>query len=146
MENEITLESQETAVEQENNLEEREEKTFTQEEVNKIIQKRLREKKENQQTAQELEARASELSKRENKLECKEYLIEKGYPKELLDIIAVTDFKEFKSKADTAYNLIAANKGNNFVAPLASLDNCKNPITTEFANTKHEPRKYGYPS
>lgn len=142
MEQEITLESQETqeaAAEQEKDLTEREEKTFTQEEVNRIIQKRLKERKEEQKALEDIATKTAELEQREIKLECKEYLIEKGYPKELLDIISTSEVKNFKEKADMVHALM--NSKESFVAPLASHEHYGEHAGS-FEKVKHVPRKY----
>lgn len=56
-------------------------KTFTQEEVNRIVQERLARAK----TAQEPDARELELEKRENAIYLREQLTAKGFPKSLLE-------------------------------------------------------------
>ena len=40
------------------------------------------------------------LKARESKLDCREYLIEKKYPTELLDILDISDVEKFKTAAD----------------------------------------------
>lgn len=54
--------------------------TFTQEDVNRIVSERLaRERAKNEPT--EETKREQALQAREAKLECREYIAEKGYPK-----------------------------------------------------------------
>ena len=60
-------------------------KTFTQEEVNRIVQERLAKKRRG--TGQTIEERELDLTRRENRMKCAERLSESGYPKELLDIL-----------------------------------------------------------
>lgn len=60
-------------------------KTFTQEELNAIIGKRLSEQKQQQEA--ELAKREEELKKREMKLRADELLAEKGLPKSLGAVI-----------------------------------------------------------
>ena len=68
------------------------EKTFTQEEVNNIVQERLaRERAKNEPTPAEL--REKELTARENKMSCKEYIAEQKYPSELLDLFDTADME-----------------------------------------------------
>ncbi len=73
-------------------------KTFTQEEVNRIVSDRLA--REKAKGAQESD-RETALSARENALECREF-IEKNrdYPAKLLEILDTSNFKDFKAKAD----------------------------------------------
>ena len=69
------------------------EKTFTQEEVNNIVQERLaRERAKNEPTPAEL--REKELTARENKMSCKEY------PSELLDLFDTADMEQFKGNVE----------------------------------------------
>lgn len=120
------------------------EKLFTQEQVNEIIKKRLGRQKEEETDEQELKAREKELTARESKLSCKEYLIEKGYPAELLDVIDTSDVETFKNKADKANNVYFRMQQAQNVAPLANLDNSNyDAVASAFVDTKHEPKQYG---
>lgn len=75
------------------------EKTFTQEEVNNIVQERLaRERAKNEPTPAEV--REKELAARESAMTCKEYIAEKNYPKELLELFDTADQERFKQKVD----------------------------------------------
>lgn len=85
---------------------EKEERLFTQAEVNAIIKKRLS-KLEAQHTATS-ESEAAELAKREARLNCREYLLDKGYSAELLDILGTDDFEAFKQKAEAIYKTVSA--------------------------------------
>lgn len=119
------------------------EKLFTQEQVNEIIKKRLGRQKE-ETDEQELKAREKELTARESKLSCKEYLIEKGYPAELLDVIDTSDVETFKNKADKANNVYFRMQQAQNVAPLADLDSSNyDAVASAFVDTKHEPKQYG---
>lgn len=86
-------------------------KTFTQDDVNKIIQGRLDKLKA--QAAKEQEAeytqKLAELQAREMKLLVKEQLSDRGMPKELADIITCTDESEIVKKLD-ALQKIYGNK------------------------------------
>lgn len=77
-------------------------KTFTQDEVNRIIQGRLDQMKK--QAAKEQEAeyskKAQELQAREMKLMVRERLDARNMPRQLADIITCTDEKELDSKLD----------------------------------------------
>lgn len=82
------------------------EKTFTQEEVNRIVSERLakeRSKVEQSQQIQE-DQRTAELTARENLVTCKEFIMDNGYPKEILDCIDTSNPEEFKKKAETLNN------------------------------------------
>lgn len=75
------------------------EKTFTQEEVNNIVQERLaRERAKNEPTPAEVRER--ELAARESAMTCKEYIAEKNYPKELLELFDTADQEQFKKKVE----------------------------------------------
>lgn len=119
------------------------EKLFTQEQVNEIIKKRLKDHKEMEVREREVETRTSELTARESRLNCREYLMEKGYPSELLDIIDTSDVDAFKSKADKASGVFESRQRSQFVAPLASMEpTMYGEVRTAFENTKHEPRPF----
>lgn len=82
------------------------ERTFTQEDVNRIVSERLakeRSKAEQSQQIQE-DQRAAELTARENTVACKEFIMDNGYPKEMLDCLDTSDPEEFKKKAETLFN------------------------------------------
>ena len=68
-------------------------KTFTQDEVNRIVQDRLA--KERSRAGQSLEDRERDLTRRESRMACAERLAEKGYSKELLDILDTSDADKF---------------------------------------------------
>ena len=119
------------------------EKLFTQEQVNEIIKKRLGRQKEDEADVQELQAREKELTAREKKLSCKEYLLEKGYPAELLDVIDTSDVETFKNKADKANNVYYSMQQAQNVAPLANLESRNyDAIASAFGDTKHEPKPH----
>lgn len=67
------------------------EKTFTQEDVNRIVQDRLAEEKRRADT---------EIQKRDAKIACMEYALEKGYSKDVADLIGSDDVETFKEKAE----------------------------------------------
>ena len=119
------------------------EKMFTQEQVNEIIKKRLKKQKEAESSIQELDSRAAELTARESRLNCREYILERGYPVELLDILDTSDVETFKSKADKANGVFESRQRSQFVSPLASVEH--NPVSnmdSAFRNTKHKPKKF----
>ncbi len=79
------------------------EKTFTQDEVNQIISERL--KRERAKTEPPDDSKEKELSERESRLDCREYIDNKGYPKELLNLFDTSNIETFKGSVE---NLIKA--------------------------------------
>ena len=76
-------------------------KTFTQDEVNRIVSDRLaREKAKSEPTA--ADTREKELDERENKLKCRELIAgSKGkYPEQFLDILDTSNADSFQKLAD----------------------------------------------
>ena len=136
------MENEETEVIEDNSAQEQGEKLFTQEQVNEIVRKRLeRQKEKDNISSQQLETREADLTAREQKLSCREYLTDMGYPAELLDILDTTDVEKFKEKADKSARLFGNMQQD--VAPLANPEpdygNMKEPA---FADTKHVPKGY----
>lgn len=74
---------------EENTMEDKQEKTFTQEQVNAIIGKRLAEQKAS--TESELVKREKELEEREMKVKALEILSKKQLPAELADVLKYSD-------------------------------------------------------
>lgn len=76
-------------------------RTFTQEEVNKIISERLAKERARGEAAQEPTAGQREqlLQERENRLTCQEFLREQGLREELLEILDTKEPAEFQAKA-----------------------------------------------
>lgn len=76
------------------------ERTFTQDEVNKIVSERLSREREKTEAAlteaNGIKTRETEITKRENALQCKEYIQEQKLPRELLDIFSTDNAEEFK--------------------------------------------------
>ena len=127
------------------------ERLFTQSEVNEIIRNRLARSKTSeakQAEPTEAELRERDLMARENRLSCREYLLEKSYPRELLDILDTSDPKEFNKRADKAFALMDAHASGNphFSSPIRSTEppGIENHSLTGFNATKHKPRPYLY--
>lgn len=74
------------------------EKTFTQEQVNAIVSKRLAEEKSKNEAA--LNKREAELNRREMQIRAKELLAEKGLPKNLADVLRYDDEESLKAAID----------------------------------------------
>ena len=128
------------------------ERLFTQAEVDEIIRRRLaRVKTSSGEPVEptEVELRERDLAARENRLSCKEYLIENSYPHELLDILDTSDPEDFNKRADKVFSLMDAHASRNprFVEPIRSTE--PSSLTgsagfLEFKKTKHTPRPYPY--
>ena len=74
-------------------------RTFTQDEVNQIVSDRLaRERAKHEESPQEMKEK--ELSARESRLSCREYIAEKKYPVELLDIFDTSDASAFQASVE----------------------------------------------
>lgn len=87
-------------------------KTFTQEEVNAIIQSRLsREKEKNAaENAAALAEREAQLHERELRLKLKESMIDNNIPKELANIIKVTDNSDIEKAVELLKNHIKSSE------------------------------------
>lgn len=77
-------------------------KVFTQEDVNRIVQERLARDRAGRDATQQQEteeaARVADLTRRENALACREFIMQGGYKPELLDILPTDNAEEFKEK------------------------------------------------
>lgn len=82
---------------------EKEEKLFTQDEVNSFVQSRISRIKgqASKEAKAEYEQKLSELEARENKLMVKEVLQARNMPKELAEVITCTDKEDLNKKLDT---------------------------------------------
>lgn len=84
------------------------ERTFTQDEVNRIVSDQLareREKLTGQAKKDEREKALEALEAREARLDCREYLDTKGYPAALLEVLDSSDTAKFKAAADKLVEL-----------------------------------------
>lgn len=77
---------------------ENEEKTFTQEDVDRIVEERLEEQQ--REASEALKQRESDVKAREQRIECKEYLLDRCHPMDLLDILDTNDVEQFKTMVD----------------------------------------------
>lgn len=111
MADEKTMDIQDKAVEAEQPAEG--EKKFTQADVDRIVKKRLHEERTRKDAEQPAEPTADQdddagaaderealLNLRETKLDCREYIVERGYPARLLDILDTSDKEKFIQDAD----------------------------------------------
>ena len=79
-------------------------KTFTQDDVNRIVQERLA--KDREKASKELGEREQELAQREFRLNSRQKLIDKGYPETLLDALNCNSEKEFDKALETIDGLM----------------------------------------
>lgn len=75
------------------------ERTFTQEEVNRIVADRLARERAKSEPPP-ADEREQALKVREAKLDCREYLAAQGYPAALLDVLDSSDTVKFKASVD----------------------------------------------
>ena len=86
------------------------ERTFTQDEVNRIVQDRLARERDKltgqtKKDEREKDEREKALEAREARLDCREYLDSKGYPAALLEVLDSSDTAKFKAAADKLVEL-----------------------------------------
>ena len=86
-------------------------KLFTQEEVNTIIRDRLARERAKNTPAEptEEEKRLNDLTIRENRLACREYVMDQGLPAKLLEVLDTSNQEDFKAKADIVSGLLRDN-------------------------------------
>ncbi|WP_302659114.1 hypothetical protein [uncultured Dysosmobacter sp.] len=103
-------------------------KTFTQEEVNRIVSDRLAREREKQPKDDE---REQALKAREARLDCRDYLDSKKYPAALMDVLDVSDVEKFKNAADALASkfpgAFEVNGGQLSGAKPAAVDGLRNP-------------------
>lgn len=89
-------------------------KTFTQDEVNRIMQKRLEQMKKQAAKEKELEydAKLHELESREMNLAMKEELEKREMPKRFADVITCSNAEEMKQKLDVLQEILSETKKN----------------------------------
>lgn len=91
----------------------KEEKLFTQEEVNSFVQSRISRMKTQaaKDAKAEYDQRMADLQAREMKLLVKERLHDRGMPKELADVITCADEADINSKLDALQKIYGGNAG-----------------------------------
>ena len=80
-------------------------RTFTQDEVNRIVSERLAREREKLTGQTKKDEREKALEAREARLDCREYLDTKGYPAALLEVLDSSDTAKFKAAADKLVEL-----------------------------------------
>lgn len=91
------------------------ERTFTQDDVNRIVQDRLAKEKnksneELQRKEQELAEREKELTRKEFTLNAKRELAERGFSEDMLEALNTTSEEAFKKSLDTIDKLLESRK------------------------------------
>lgn len=123
---------------------EKNEKMFTQQEVNEIIKKRLeRDKNKNQQygSDEEVEALKNQLTQRENRLNAKEYLLDNNIPLDVLNMLDTSDLNAFKENVIKLQDNGFGVKQDVIVQPLADPSiNLTDEHKLNFSY--HKPKKY----
>ena len=99
MNNENNTAAQQTNADPAVNGESKQGRTFTQEEVNQIVSNRLAQERAKGEPT-EAEKRESEIAAREAALACREYISQKSYPRELLDILPTSDAEAFQTAVE----------------------------------------------
>lgn len=123
---------------------------FTQEEVNGIIKERLQRQrsKADEEHARQLSTQAADIAARESRLACKEFLLDSGYPQQLLDILDTSDPETFKSKAEEAVNAFKPQRNNSGISHRSSSERNEHfgntAVADAFKNSKHKPKDAFY--
>lgn len=102
-EQQTSLETGETSVSSSTQEQKPSGKTFTQDEVNAIVRDRLSRQKSVDDKPKPSE-KELELSARENKLECREFISKSNYPVQLLDVLDTTNFEQFQEMTKKLFN------------------------------------------
>lgn len=92
-------------------------KTFTQEDVNRIVQERLAKERNKQSISEELDKRSAELERRELHMTAKEILSEKGLPVQLFEALNCTNEETIKKSVsiiEAVFNDYKSNCKANF--------------------------------
>ena len=95
----------------ENHASGNQEKTFTQEEVNQIVQSRLARAKF--ESAPDFSAREAELSRRETQLDAREKLADAGLPKELVSALNCSNKETMEKSIETLISFLGSITPNN---------------------------------
>lgn len=75
------------------------EKLFTQDDVNRIVSERLARERQKMEPTPE-DAHEADLKAREARMDCREFLFDKKYPADLLDILPTADVEAFKASVE----------------------------------------------
>ena len=115
------------------------EKLFTQADLDRIVGDRLARAKRDKAT----DDREAALKARENRLDCREFLSDKKYPVELLEILPTADVETFKGSVEQLAGLFRRMEDDgptikvDLTAPLTgSPPNGRNPVADAFKPPK----------
>lgn len=89
------------------------ERTFTQEEVNRIVTDRLARARAKEETP--VSAREQALTRREAQLACQEFTLQEDIPQALLTVLDTADFSHFKTEAQallTAFPVLSPGRAH----------------------------------
>lgn len=92
-----------------------EQKTFTQDDVNRIVGERL--SKDRSRNEADFVKRENDLKQRELAMTAREMLAEKGLPKDLADILRYSDEETLKTAIDKIQRLNSEDTGNFVIKP-----------------------------
>lgn len=87
-------------------------RTFTQDDVNRIVSERLAHEREKLQASAKDTEREKALAAREARLDCREYLDTQGYPAALLDVLDSSDTDKFKAAVEKLVKAFPAITGS----------------------------------
>lgn len=116
-------------------------KMFTQDEVNRIVSERLNRDREKRLDTQNTESREKALQERESRLSCREYVAEKKYKSDLLDILDTSDVNKFKTAADKIHELYGVENEQRstaarFTSQKTTHENNVDPLRKAFLSAK----------
>lgn len=108
-------------------------RTFTQEDVDRIVQERLsRERKKFQpQESDPLEQREQELKQREMAFDIKELLNKEKYPAELADILQYSNMDEFKKQYEALKEFLPRPGGPRFTESTSASNSSSSGMGTD---------------
>lgn len=95
-------------------------RTFTQDEVNRIIQERLARDRMARNEPDQNAQREKELTERENRLTCREYLSAQKLPEGLADILDTADPEKFQESVEKLIGMYPAIDPNNKIPRFVS--------------------------
>lgn len=110
--------------------EQQQEKTFTQEQLNNIVGKRLAEQK--QQFEADFGRREQELNRREMSIRAKELLAEKGLSKALADVLKYDNEDELVKAIETIENARGFKENNQSVQKFVPIGNNRLPTGSTY--------------
>ena len=146
--NNVNVEDQNTPAEDAQNAERMYTKAEVDEIVNSVVRKRLAREKAKQPTGADADTQNAEIQARSSRLDCREYVLDNGLPKELLDIIDTNDFTVFKEKAEMMRGVIQENSRGSYPEVVdkgecINLPDADEGIKAAFLNTeKHKPKEF----